>query len=78
MLISPRILLDAMGGFSESNYLSLFKSLDERRLEELIRSTTPEDWGQPGELTMRDFLAQNIRVRHGYSALPSHAALYAA
>ncbi len=57
MLISPRILLDAMGGFSESNYLSLFKSLDERRLEELIRSTTPEDWGQPGELTMRDFLA---------------------
>ena len=57
MLISPRILLDSMGGFSERNYLSLFRSIDEQRLEELIRSTTPEDWGRPGELGMRDFLA---------------------
>jgi hypothetical protein len=46
-----------MGGFSEGNFLSLFQSLDEQRLEELIRSATPEDWGRPGELTMRDFLA---------------------
>lgn len=57
MLISPRILLDAMGGFPERNFLSLFKSLDEQLLEELIRSANPEDWGRPGELTMHDFLA---------------------
>lgn len=57
MLISPRILLDAMGGFSEGKFLALFKSLDEKRLEELIRSATPEDWGRPGELTIHDFLA---------------------
>ncbi len=57
MLISPRILLSAIGGFSEATFLALFRSIDQRHLEELIRTTTPEDWGREGELTMRDVTA---------------------
>ena len=57
MIINSGILLGAIGGFSEQRFLLLFRQIDIKRLEEIIRSATPEDWGRPGELTLRDFLA---------------------
>lgn len=62
MIINPQILLDAMGGFNEEEFLSLFARLDTGALERLLRTTNAEEWGTGGSLKLEDFLCP-LRTR---------------
>lgn len=69
--ISPKIVLEAMGGFAEHQFLSMFRALDVRALEKLMASVS-EDWGRRGALTLRDFTKpiESLQFpRHGFGEL---------